>query len=63
MYLGLVLLYAAGALAVGGPITLALLPLAVIILHFGVVVREERYLEGKFGEVYLAYKRAVRRWI
>lgn len=63
MYLGLGLLYAAAALAVGGAITLALLPLAMIILHFGVVLREERYLAGKFGEAYLRYKRSVRRWI
>lgn len=63
MYLGLGLLYTAAALAVRGPITLALLPLAMIILHFGVVLREEHYLEGKFGEAYLGYKHIVRRWI
>ena len=34
-----------------------------LILHFGVILREERYLEAKFGEEYLALKRSVRRWI
>ena len=29
----------------------------------GVILREERYLEAKFGEEYLALKRTVRRWI
>ena len=24
---------------------------------------EERYLEGKFGDAYLDYKRSVRRWL
>lgn len=42
---------------------LALAGVAVILLTQGVIVREERYLERKFGETYLAYKRRVRRWI
>jgi protein-S-isoprenylcysteine O-methyltransferase Ste14 len=28
-----------------------------------VIDREERYLEAKFGEDYLALKRSVRRWL
>lgn len=40
---------------------LFLLPLA-LVLHFGVVLPEESYLEAKFGEDYRALKRAVRRW-
>jgi uncharacterized membrane protein YhaH (DUF805 family) len=34
-----------------------------LILHFGVILPDERYLEAKFGEQYLALKRKVRRWI
>lgn len=37
----------------------ALIPL----LQLMVISREERYLEAKFGEDYLQYKRRVRRWI
>ncbi|HXQ29656.1 MAG TPA: isoprenylcysteine carboxylmethyltransferase family protein [Gemmatimonadales bacterium] len=35
----------------------------LLVAHFGIVRREERYLEGKFGDAYLAYKARVRRWI
>lgn len=33
-----------------------------VVLHFGVVMREERYLEAKFGDVYRRYRDAVPRY-
>jgi len=33
-----------------------------LILHYGVILREERYLIAKFCEPYLELKRDVRRW-
>jgi protein-S-isoprenylcysteine O-methyltransferase Ste14 len=39
-----------------------LIPVSLII-HFGVVLREETYLERKFGDSYLSYKAAVRRYL
>jgi protein-S-isoprenylcysteine O-methyltransferase Ste14 len=41
---------------------LALLPAALIVLERGVVEREERYLEARFGDAYRAYRAAVPRW-
>ncbi|MEE9494221.1 MAG: isoprenylcysteine carboxylmethyltransferase family protein [Gammaproteobacteria bacterium] len=35
---------------------------ALIVLHYGVILREERYLEAKFTDQYLKYKNSVRRW-
>jgi protein-S-isoprenylcysteine O-methyltransferase Ste14 len=39
-----------------------LIPFA-FILHYGIILPEERYLEQKFGDSYLTYKRAVRRYL
>ena len=41
---------------------IALVP-AALVLHYGVVLREERYLERKFGAGYLDYKSKVRRYL
>jgi protein-S-isoprenylcysteine O-methyltransferase Ste14 len=40
----------------------ALVPL-LIIMHYGVVLREEHYLQQKFGETYRQYRSAVRRYL
>ena len=34
----------------------------VLVIHFGVVKREERYLEAKFGDAYRQYKARVPRY-
>jgi protein-S-isoprenylcysteine O-methyltransferase Ste14 len=39
-----------------------LVPL-LIVMHRGVVLREERYLEQKFGETYGQYRSNVRRYL
>jgi protein-S-isoprenylcysteine O-methyltransferase Ste14 len=41
---------------------LTLVPFALII-RYGVVAREEAYLERKFGNVYRGYRSRVRRWL
>jgi len=39
------------------------LVVAVALMHYVVIPKEEQYLERKFGEDYLSYKRRVRRWL
>ena len=63
MYLALTLLQIAVAFLLTDAITLLFAAALALTLHFGVILREERYLEAKFGEEYLALKRSVRRWI
>ena len=63
MYLAAILSYLAAAIAVDSIMAMVFLAPLFIFLPYGVIVREERYLEEKFGDKYLAYKQKVRRWI
>ena len=63
MYVSMALACAGLALAADSLSGLALLVPAVFVIHTGVILREERYLEAKFGAEYLAYKARVRRWL
>lgn len=63
VYASMVLIYLGAALALNSWWFLPFLPLVLLVLRLGVIDREERYLERKFGEEYLAYKSRVRRWI
>ena len=60
---GMFLLYGGIAVAARSPWALLLtLPLAITV-RYGVVAREEAYLERRFGDVYRHYKARVRRWL
>ena len=56
LYLGLTLAFNTWWGIVG------LIPL-LVVMHYGVVLREERYLEQKFGEMYRQYRSKVRRYL
>src|SRR5215207_10862040 len=63
IYLGMFLLYGGIGVAARSPWILILtLPLAITI-RYGVVAREETYLERRFGDAYRDYKTRVRRWL
>lgn len=62
MYVSFGLITAGLACALASDWTLALMVPAALLLHYGVVLREERYLEAKFGTAYRDYKAAVPRY-
>lgn len=62
-YVALTLWYlGAGLLLNNGSVLLLAIPV-LLAMDRWVVPREERHLEAKFGEQYLRYKSAVRRWL
>jgi protein-S-isoprenylcysteine O-methyltransferase Ste14 len=63
MYVGMALLQLAIGIGFGNLWIVALLPIVLAIVYAIAIRPEEAYLERKFGETYLAYKRSVRRWI
>jgi protein-S-isoprenylcysteine O-methyltransferase Ste14 len=62
-YLAMTLIYAGIASLANALWAILLLPVTLLVIQRGVIEREERYLERKFGEEYLSYKAQVRRWI
>jgi protein-S-isoprenylcysteine O-methyltransferase Ste14 len=62
-YLSMTMIYAGIASLANALWAILLLPVALLVIQRGVIEREERYLERKFGEEYLRYKARVRRWI
>ncbi len=62
-YVALSLLYVGIGVAADNLWIVAGLVPILIIMHYGVIVREEQFLERRFGEEYLQYKGSVRRWV
>ena len=62
MYTAMIMFVGGLAIALGSDWMLVLVVPAALILHFGVVKREERYLEAKFRESYRAYMERVPRY-
>jgi protein-S-isoprenylcysteine O-methyltransferase Ste14 len=63
LYVGLTLLYTGAGLLIPSIWPLLLLVPVLLVMRWGVIGREERYLTRKFGEPYRAYLTRVRRWL
>jgi protein-S-isoprenylcysteine O-methyltransferase Ste14 len=63
IYLGMFLIYVGiGLAAQNAWILILTLPL-IPTIRYGVIAREEAYLESRFGDSYRDYKARVRRWL
>jgi protein-S-isoprenylcysteine O-methyltransferase Ste14 len=63
IYVGMFLLYAGIGVAARSEWVLILAAPLAVTMRYGVVAREEAYLERRFGEAYREYKARVRRWL
>lgn len=63
MYLGMALIYSALGVAADAPVVFWLLVPLVMTIHYGVILREERYMAARFGAPYLDYAHHVPRWL
>ncbi|MBJ6127858.1 methyltransferase family protein [Microvirga splendida] len=63
IYLGMFLGLIGLGIALDNPWLLLMLAPFALVIRYGVVAREEAYLERKFGDVYRGYRSRVRRWL
>lgn len=63
IYVADVVVYLGVCALLNSPWPLLFLPPVIWIMTRGVIEREERYLENRFGNLYTVYKSRVRRWL
>jgi protein-S-isoprenylcysteine O-methyltransferase Ste14 len=63
LYLGATLVYLGLGVGAGSLWAIGLVVPLLWVINTGVIAREERYLERKFGDAYRAYKARARRWV
>jgi protein-S-isoprenylcysteine O-methyltransferase Ste14 len=63
IYLTFTLLYSGVAILANALWVALPLPIILVVIQRGVIEREERYLERRFGTAYRQYKDGVRRWL
>jgi protein-S-isoprenylcysteine O-methyltransferase Ste14 len=63
LYVALTLMYVGLALLANALWVLVLIVPVLLVMHYGVVRREERYLEARFADAYREYRSRVRRYV
>jgi protein-S-isoprenylcysteine O-methyltransferase Ste14 len=63
LYLSMTLIYGGISALANALLPVLLLPIVLRLMRRGVIEREERYLERKFGDEYIEYKVRTPRWI
>jgi protein-S-isoprenylcysteine O-methyltransferase Ste14 len=63
IYVAMFLVYAGIGVAARSPSVFVLAAPLALIIRYGVVAREEAYLERRFGDAYRDYRARVRRWV
>jgi protein-S-isoprenylcysteine O-methyltransferase Ste14 len=63
LYVGLAIVFVGLTLAFDTAWGFVVLVPILVVMHFGVILREERYLEAKFGDEYRQYRGRVRRYL
>lgn len=63
IYVGMSLVFAGVAVAADNAWLMGLWAVLLIVIRYGVIAREEVYLERKFGDDYRRYTASVRRWL
>jgi protein-S-isoprenylcysteine O-methyltransferase Ste14 len=63
IYVGLLVLQLGLALLLNDAWVAIMIAPVALVLHFGVVLREERYLSARLGADYVRYRDSVRRWL
>ena len=63
LYLSMTLIFGGISALANALLPVLLLPMVLRLVRRGVIEREERYLERKFGDEYIEYKVRTPRWI
>jgi len=63
MYMGMIIMLIGLAILLGSISPMIVIPVIFLILHTQFVLREEKWMQGWFGDSYMEYKKKTPRWL